>query len=78
MREYHIRLRVRGAIAQFLEGNRKTSSVSALVGYKSEKNFYHAVRGITGLTPARLAALSDAELRMMLRGLVPHARQYRR
>lgn len=75
MRHYHVRARVRAAIDEYLKGNTKSSSVARLVGYASEKNFYPAVRDVTGLTPARLSALSPSELRLMRAGLMPRAKR---
>jgi AraC-like DNA-binding protein len=56
MREYHTVLRVCRAARLFAEGTEDVSAVARLVGYRSEKNFYRAVREVTGLTPAQLRA----------------------
>ena len=51
-REYHRTARVRAAQALFARGTHDVLSVARLVGYRSEKNFYAAVRQVTGLSVA--------------------------
>lgn len=55
-RDFHRAARVRAAQALFARGTRDVLSVARLVGYRSEKNFYAAVRHVTGLTVAELRA----------------------
>lgn len=52
--EFRTRLRVCRAVHLFREETRDVMAVARLAGYESEKNFYRAVRQVTGLTPAQL------------------------
>lgn len=53
-RDYHRAARVRAAQVLFAGGAHDVLSVARLVGYRSEKNFYAAVREVTGGTAADL------------------------
>lgn len=55
-RVFCTRVRVCRAIHLFREETRDVMAVARLVGYRSDKNFYRAVRDVTGLTPAELRA----------------------
>ena len=50
---YRRKRRVEQAMSLLADGRRNVATVSAMVGYKSKKNFYRAVRRITGRTPRR-------------------------
>ena len=50
---YRRKRRVEQAMSLLADGRRNVATVSAMVGYKSKKNFYRAVRKITGRTPRR-------------------------
>jgi AraC-like DNA-binding protein len=54
MREYQRRVRVWKAACLFATGTRDVVAVARSIGYRSDKNFYRAVRDVTGLTPAQL------------------------
>jgi AraC-like DNA-binding protein len=73
LREYQLRVRVREALRLFVEGNINVLSVATLVGYKSEKNFYRAVRQVTGRTPGTLARLAHREIESIVGAIVPRA-----
>lgn len=53
-REFQTRIRICRAIHLFADVTPDILAVARSVGYGSEKNFYRAVRKVTGLTPARL------------------------
>lgn len=53
-REFQTRVRICRAIHLFAVETTDILAVARSVGYRSEKNFYRAVRRVTGLTPARL------------------------
>jgi AraC-like DNA-binding protein len=55
IRQYHVQLRVRAAIRLLQQPEAKVSAVAEQVGYRSEKNFYRAVRVVTGKTPAHFS-----------------------
>jgi AraC-like DNA-binding protein len=50
---YLIDQRVSAAMALLAEERSKVEAVSALVGYRSKKNFYAEFRRVTGVTPAQ-------------------------
>ena len=54
IREYLMRVRVSAGM-QLIEGGLKVEAAAWQVGYSSKKNFYIAVRRVTGLTPLRVA-----------------------
>lgn len=58
-RVYHRAARVRAASALFASGTNDVLSVARMVGYRSEKNFYAAVRQVTGGTPAELRSAAN-------------------
>ncbi len=73
MRDYLTRLRVR----QSLRAGASYSCIGDLarsVGYESEKNFYRAVRDVTGTTPTALRRLSPAALAQLVESIVPKGR----
>jgi AraC-like DNA-binding protein len=49
-------VRVRHALELILRGDEKVEAVSAMVGYKSKKNFYHQFKRIVGVTPTAYKA----------------------
>jgi AraC-like DNA-binding protein len=53
-RLFQMRIRVCRAIHLFAKDTGTVLAVAKAVGYDSEKNFYRAVRRVTGLTPAEL------------------------
>lgn len=63
MRGYHKRARIRAAAELFAAGESNVLSVARQVGYHSEKNFYAAVRDVTGGTPCELRATARRESR---------------
>lgn len=71
MRDFHTRCRVARAIDLFAAGESKTAAVSQAVGYRSEKNFYRALRDVTGKKPTELKLMSEGRLRSMARAIVP-------
>lgn len=54
MRDYHTRVRIRQALRLMIAGRQSVVDLAWAVGYRGEKNFYRAVRDLTGTTPARL------------------------
>jgi len=65
MRDFHTRCRVASAIALFADGESKTTAVARSVGYRSEKNFYRALRNVTGKRPTEVKSMSRQNLRML-------------
>jgi AraC-like DNA-binding protein len=70
MRDFHTRCRIADAISLFVRGEMKTGSVARSVGYRSEKNFYRAFRGVTGKRPGELKSISESSLRQMARDIL--------
>jgi AraC-like DNA-binding protein len=70
MRDFHTRCRIADAISLFVSGEMKTAAVARSVGYRSEKNFYRAFRGITGKRPGELKSISESSLRLMARDIL--------
>jgi AraC-like DNA-binding protein len=71
MRQFHIRIRVVEAIKMFAAGARKITAVARLVGYKSDKNFYRALRAVTGLTPSALMMMGPESLGKLAAAILP-------
>lgn len=71
MRQFHITIRVLEAMKMFAAGDRKLTAVARAVGYKSDKNFYRAVRAVTGRTPSELMAMSAESLGALAAGILP-------
>lgn len=65
MRDFHTRCRVAHAIEMFASGASKTAAVALSVGYRSEKNFYRALRDVTGNRPADLKSMQHDRLRAL-------------
>jgi AraC-like DNA-binding protein len=65
MRDFHKRCRVASAITLFADGESKTTAVARSVGYRSEKNFYRALRNVTGKKPTEVKSMSRHNLRML-------------
>jgi AraC-like DNA-binding protein len=65
MREFHTRCRIASAIALFADGESKTSAVARSVGYRSEKNFYRALRNVTGKRPTEVKSMPRQNLRVL-------------
>jgi AraC-like DNA-binding protein len=59
--EYVTRVRIAHALPMLREADSNIDSVARLVGYRSTKNFYRAVRRLTGRTPSELRALPAAQ-----------------
>jgi AraC-like DNA-binding protein len=55
--DYQQRVRVKAAIGQVKHGNIEATALE--VGYKAKKNFYHAFRQVTGVTPTAFRRLSQ-------------------
>jgi AraC-like DNA-binding protein len=70
MRDFHTRCRVAAAIAMFGRGDRKTAGIARCVGYRSEKNFYRALRDVTGKRPNELKAMPQEILVQLARQLL--------
>ena len=70
MRDFHTRCRIADAISLFVSGEMKTAAVARSVGYRSEKNFYRAFRGVTGKRPGELKSISESSLRRMARDIL--------
>jgi len=64
MRSYQLRARVREAVKLFEQGVDDVLAVARLVGYRSEKNFYRAVRIVTNMTPGQIRGLSPGSVRI--------------
>jgi AraC-like DNA-binding protein len=62
MREYHVRARVQVVLRLIAGGCGSNSDIGQAAGYDSEKNFYRAIRKMTGLRPSELRALSADRL----------------
>ena len=71
MREFHTRCRIVYAINLFVEGESKTTAVARSVGYRSQKNFYRALRDVTGKRPKELKSIPMPSLRRMARDILP-------
>ena len=65
MRDFHRRCRVASAITLFANGESKTTAVARSVGYRSEKNFYRALRHVTGKKPTEVKSMSRQNLRRL-------------
>lgn len=70
MREFHTRCRVARAIAMFAKGETKSVAVARSLGYQSDKNFYRALRSITGQTPTELKSMPERSLRLLARDML--------
>ena len=70
MRDFHTRCRIAEAIALFVQGEHKTASVARAVGYRSEKNFYRALRDVTGRKPGELKRIPASVLQRMARDVL--------
>jgi AraC-like DNA-binding protein len=62
MRDWHTRCRVMQALLIYVSGETKTSAVGRAVGSRSDKNFYRALRRVTGRTPAEIKLMSKGAL----------------
>jgi len=71
MREFHTRCRIADAISMFATGEKKTAAVARSVGYRSQKNFYRALRDVTGKRPKELKSIPMPSLRRMARDILP-------
>jgi AraC-like DNA-binding protein len=58
IREYHRRTRVMTALRMVKTTPLKIEAIALMVGYRSKKNFYRAVRSVTGLTPTQFRSSS--------------------
>ncbi len=76
IRSYHIRVRVLEAIKRLHDRRFDGRSLAAAVGYGSHKNFYRAIRHVTGLSLAELRATAHAEA--LARAALPQPRQRQR
>ena len=63
---YQTRLRLRHAVIDLRRPGSNVEAVARLVGYKSPKNFYAALKAETGLTPSEARSLTEAQLRRLL------------
>ncbi len=70
MRDFHTRCRVAHALRMFATGETEIGFVARSVGYRSEKNFYRALRNVTGQKPAHLRGMPAAALSVIARDVV--------
>jgi len=70
LQRYHAALRVRTAIMILREQEWKIDAVASIVGYRSPKNFYRALRTSTGLSPAEVRRLESERLEQILSSLL--------
>jgi AraC-like DNA-binding protein len=61
--------RIRAAIMRLREPSANVAAVAYAVGYKSSKNFYRALRRLTGLTPSAIQRLDEARLANLMASL---------
>ena len=54
MPDYLAAVRVKHAVEAIRRSDLKVEAIASMVGYRSKKNFYRAVRRVTGLTPLQL------------------------
>jgi AraC-like DNA-binding protein len=66
MREYQTHCRIRAAFNMLREADSKVEAAALLVGYRSTKNFYRALRELTGMTPSSVRQLSARDAAQML------------
>jgi AraC-like DNA-binding protein len=57
IQKYQQEMRVKAAIREVRKGNIEATALG--VGYKGKKNFYHAFRQVTGVTPTAFRCLSE-------------------
>jgi len=57
-------------MTMFARGDQKTASIARCVGYRSEKNFYRALRDVTGKTPNEVKAIPQEILLQLARQLL--------
>jgi AraC-like DNA-binding protein len=65
MRQFHTMARVFEAVKIFAAGRPKISAVARLVGYRSDKDLYRALRHVTGLRPSELRTMTPEALRAL-------------
>jgi AraC-like DNA-binding protein len=70
MRDFHTRCRIAHALTIFAGGESKTSAVARTVGYRSDKNFYRALRDVTGKKPKELKSTSPQTLEGLARHIL--------
>lgn len=70
MRDWHRRCRVSSALKMFAAGGTKPAAVARAVGYGSHKNFYRALRQLTGQTPTELKVISQGALAQLSQQIV--------
>jgi AraC-like DNA-binding protein len=63
VREYQRLVRLVAALDEIRSG--KISTIALQVGYRSKKNFYHAFRQVTGLTPGEFRRLPEGAARQI-------------
>ena len=71
MREFHTKARIAEAIPMFAGGDTKTVAIARSVGYRSDKDFYRALRDVTGQRPRDLRLLPRQALDEMAQRLFP-------
>jgi AraC-like DNA-binding protein len=62
MRAFHTVARVAEAVNLFVAAPAKISAIARLVGYRSDKDFYRALRDVTGLRPSALQMMNPDAL----------------
>ncbi len=59
MGDYQARCRVKSAFGRLRAADSNVGAIAFAVGYHSTKNFYRALRHLTGMTPSEVRGLSD-------------------
>ena len=75
LQDYHASRRVTIAISMLRNHTWKVDAVALAVGYRSPKNFYRALRDMTGLSPTEIRACSDEAIARVVGALAPATAQ---
>ncbi len=70
MGDYQTRCRIRPTINLLRIPESNVGEAAFTVGYRSTKNFYRALRSVTGMTPTQLRELSNEAADELLRGVL--------
>jgi AraC-like DNA-binding protein len=70
MGDYQARCRIRPAINLLRNPKSNVGEAAFTVGYCSTKNFYRALRDLTGMTPTQLRELSNEGTHKLLNAVV--------
>jgi AraC-like DNA-binding protein len=66
MGDYHARCRIRPTLAMLREPDSNVGAAAFQVGYHSTKNFYRALRKLTGMTPSQVRQISHERVDHLL------------